>query len=231
MNLKRNRLKRYKLLKKYKLIFKTMPTVLLCLFLTFTVTILTGMCAIFPKKSIVVYDGDENIGTIHTSSKNLKEAINNYLYSKRKKKLEDSDTYSLSEVDKNNSEARITRSFEIYVKVFDENKKVTVNFKDTVLDVLNALGLSETEGLDVSPSLETKVTEETNIIVSKKPEQEQQLNENQQVETTKEKDLNKNKENYVKKTDQNSFVKRKDSETVGKKNKKRKTCWQERNKK
>ena len=96
MILKRNRLKSYKLLKKYKLIFKTMPTVLLCLFLTFTVTILTGMCAIFPKKNIVVYDGDEKVGTIHTSSKNLEETINNYLYSKRKKKLQKNDTYSLS---------------------------------------------------------------------------------------------------------------------------------------
>ncbi len=172
-----------------------MPTALLSLFLIFTVTILTGMCAIFPKKDITVYDDEEKIGTIHMNSKNLKEALNNYLFYKKRGKLKDNDLYSLKELGNKKFEARINRGFDIKAQVFGKNQNVNAKAGDSVLDVLKSLGINEMTNLEISPEVGAKVTPQTElkiIKINQKKEQEQQVKIPYGVKVIKNKNLHKN---------------------------------------
>ena len=102
-------LKRFKRSFIFKDRIKMTPVVFLSLFLIFTMTLLTGMCTIFPKKKVLIYDGEEKIGYIHLNNEeNLNFNVNEYLKTIGKS-IKQNDITKIEKLGNGNYEFKINR--------------------------------------------------------------------------------------------------------------------------
>lgn len=146
--------------------FKMMPTVFLSLFLIITVSFLTGMSAIFPKREVEIYDEEEKICKLHTVKSNYDEIIKDVLFSYKAKPLEGKDYYTVREED-NGCEIKIKRGFNLNVNLPGRSENVEVARGSKVLDVLKDLDVEMAPNLYVTPDLEEIVEPSTKIDVVK----------------------------------------------------------------
>ncbi len=163
--------KRKSYIKTISIIFRTIPTVFFALFLILTVTILTGMCAIFPKKKVKVYDGDEKVGVVHILNENVDDCLNGFLSENNLDVIKENDLYELNQIKDGEFEIKIKRGFPLDVSVFGETKTVDVNSNFTVGDVLNLLNIEKDDNITVTPDIDDLVDADTKIEVIKTEKQ------------------------------------------------------------
>lgn len=163
MNLFLKRIKR-RFIFKDKL--KMTPTVFLSLFLVFTMTLLTGMCTIFPKKKVLIYDEGEKIGSIHSTNKeNLNSCVKEYLKTIGKE-IKQKDVTKIEKLSNGNYEFKIKRAIKINLKLFGKEKVVYLKQNQTVKDLLKEFDVDTTNSkVHITPSLETVLKENDTVIV------------------------------------------------------------------
>ncbi len=145
---------------------RMMPTVFLSLFLIITVSFLTGMAAIFPKREVEVYDEEEKICKLHTVKSDYDEIVKDVLLLHKRDSLEDKDFYTVKE-EGNSCEIQIKRAFNLDVNLFGKDEKIKVAKESNVSDVLKDLNVELKDDVYVNLDPETIVESETKIDVTK----------------------------------------------------------------
>ena len=157
-------LKRFKRRFIFKDKIKMTPTVFLSLFLIFTITLLTGMCTIFPKKKVLIYDGEEKIGHIHSNNEeNLNFCVNEYLKTMGKE-IKQNDTTKVEKLSNGNFEFKINRAIKINLNLFGKEKVVFLKQNQTVEDLLKDLKIDSTNSkIHVTPNLDAVLKENDSV--------------------------------------------------------------------
>ena len=133
--------------------YSFIPAICLSLFLVFTVAILTGMCSMFPKVTVIVYDENEAIGELNLTWERNKSDANLYRsYVRRileKKHLKSLDDLDVIEFDESGEKVEfiIKRAFDVKCKIFGEEKVLKVSPGETVESLLERNGIEEQEGI------------------------------------------------------------------------------------
>ncbi len=159
--------KRKSYIKTISIIFRTIPTVFFALFLILTVTILTGMCAIFPKKKVKVYDGDEKVGVVHILNENVDDCVNGFLSKNKLSVIKENGSNDLNKVKNKEFEGEMKKGFPLDVSVFGETKTVNINSNLTVGDVLNLLHVKKDKDVTVTPNIDVVVDFDIEIAITR----------------------------------------------------------------
>lgn len=145
--------------------YSFIPAICLSLFLVFTVAILTGMCSMFPKVTVIVYDENEAIGELNLTWERNKSDANLYRsYVRRileKKHLKSLDDLDVIEFDESGEKVEfiIKRAFDVKCKIFGEEKVLKVSPGETVESLLERNGIEEQEGIFSSPPMQSTIEE------------------------------------------------------------------------
>ncbi len=154
-------------LKTIAIIFRTIPTVFFALFLILTLIILTGIRAIFPKKKVKIYDGDEKIGVVRNSNENIDDCVNTFLSKNKLSVIKENGSNDLNKVKNKEFEGEMKKGFPLDVSVFGETKTVNINSNLTVGDVLNLLHVKKDKNVTVTPNIDVVVDFDIEIAITR----------------------------------------------------------------